>query len=319
MQYREPSMAEGVFYTFWFEKNLQRDIVAVYNDSGVKLITYKYDAWGNFRTTTHNRSGTNAYAAYNPFRYRGYYYDDFYGCFDEYGMETGFYYLNSRYYNPQWGRFLNADGYISTGSGILGYNMYAYCNNNPVMYVDPDGDLFGLILALTLLTVALAAPTVIIISDCFQDMEDISYSNELYNSDRGKSSRVQQDSFVEKSFWYDIKGRGTENESVGSISAATGLDKGTYSWKYFEMEFGCGRASASASTDVLNTGFGIGAKVESVYGSANIKIPFNKHQLKIGVSANLGGIGAECKIGATTEVGISFIGGGSFVIAWEKR
>ena len=156
MQYREPSMAEGVFYTFWFEKNLQGDVVAVYNDSGVKLITYKYDAWGNFRTTTHNDSGTNAYAAYNPFRYRGYYYDDFHGCFDEYGRETGFYYLNSRYYNPNWGRFLNADGYVSTGTGLLGYNMFAYCNNNPVMYVDPDGDLFGLILALTLLTVALA-------------------------------------------------------------------------------------------------------------------------------------------------------------------
>ena len=132
-------MGQGVFYTFWFEKNLQGDIVAVYNETGTKLISYVYDAWGNFRTTTHNCSGTNAYAAYNPFRYRGYYYDDFHGCFDEYGMETGFYYLNSRYYNPQWGRFLNADGYVSTGTGLLGYNMFAYCNNNPVMYVDPDG------------------------------------------------------------------------------------------------------------------------------------------------------------------------------------
>ncbi|MBO4309180.1 MAG: RHS repeat-associated core domain-containing protein, partial [Clostridia bacterium] len=140
MQYREPSMAEGSFYTFWFEKNLQGDIVAVYNETGTKLISYAYDAWGNFRTTTHNRSGTNAYAAYNPFRYRGYYYDDFYGCFDQIGREIGFYYLNSRYYNPEWGRFINADGYVSTGTGLLGYNMYAYCNNNPVMYVDPDGN-----------------------------------------------------------------------------------------------------------------------------------------------------------------------------------
>ena len=68
-------------------------------------------------------------AVFNPFRYRGYYYD----------TDTGLYYLQSRYYNPQWGRFLNEDGYISTGTGLLGYNMYAYCNNNPVMGYDPTG------------------------------------------------------------------------------------------------------------------------------------------------------------------------------------
>ena len=67
---------------------------------------------------------------YNPFRYRGYYYD----------VETGYYYLQTRYYNPEWGRFLNADGYVSTGAGMLGYNMFAYCNNNPVMFTDPAGD-----------------------------------------------------------------------------------------------------------------------------------------------------------------------------------
>ncbi len=65
------------------------------------------------------------------FRYRGYIYDE----------ESGFYYLNSRYYDPQVGRFVNADSYVSTGTGTLGYNMFAYCNNNPVMYVDPSGEL----------------------------------------------------------------------------------------------------------------------------------------------------------------------------------
>ena len=65
----------------------------------------------------------------NPFRYRGYYYDS----------EIGLYYLQSRYYNPEWGRFLNADVYVNANGDLIGYNMYAYCSNNPVMGYDPTG------------------------------------------------------------------------------------------------------------------------------------------------------------------------------------
>ena len=65
----------------------------------------------------------------NPLRYRGYYYDE----------ETGFYYLQSRYYDPVVRRFINADGYVSTGQGILANNMFAYCGNNPVNRADPGG------------------------------------------------------------------------------------------------------------------------------------------------------------------------------------
>jgi len=65
----------------------------------------------------------------NPFRYRGYYFD----------RETGFYFLQSRYYDPEAKRFINADGLVSTGQGVTGYNMFAYCNNNPVNRVDPSG------------------------------------------------------------------------------------------------------------------------------------------------------------------------------------
>ena len=129
MQYRTNSMAEGTFYTYLFEKNLQGDIIAVYNTSGTKLISYYYDAWGKFVKTTHNLSGTNVGAQYNPFLYRGYYYD----------TELDFYYLQSRYYDPEVGRFINADGYVSTGQDILGYNMYIYCGNNPINRIDISG------------------------------------------------------------------------------------------------------------------------------------------------------------------------------------
>ena len=66
---------------------------------------------------------------YNPLRYRGYVYD----------TETGFYYLQSRYYDPELSRFINADAFVSTGQGLLGNNMFAYCNNNPGNYSDPSG------------------------------------------------------------------------------------------------------------------------------------------------------------------------------------
>ena len=96
------------------------------------MAKYAYDPYGQVLSVT-NASGTASsttaahVANYNPFRYRGYYYD----------TESGFYYLQSRYYDPEICRFINADNYASTGQGFLGCNMFAYCNNNPVMQADP--------------------------------------------------------------------------------------------------------------------------------------------------------------------------------------
>ena len=133
MQYRTSAYAWGVFDNFFFEKNLFGDIVAIYNEAGNKIGSYKYDAWGACAVSVESTASTlekKVVRYYNPFRYRGYYYD----------TDTGFYYLQSRYYNPQWGRFLNADGYINANGDLIGFNMYAYCSNNPVMYVDYSGE-----------------------------------------------------------------------------------------------------------------------------------------------------------------------------------
>ena len=132
MQYRTNSYAANVFDTFYFEKNLQGDIIAVYNADGDKIGSYTYDAWGNCTVTVVSGTTTlekNVVRSYNPFRYRGYYYD----------TETGLYYLQSRYYNPAWGRFLNADGYVNANGDLIGFNMYAYCSNKPVIYADSQG------------------------------------------------------------------------------------------------------------------------------------------------------------------------------------
>jgi len=147
MQYRNSTYADGNFDAYWFEKNLQGDIVAVYSSSGTKLVSYKYDAWGNITTTYHNGGGSTV-AQYNPFRYRGYYYDS----------ETGFYYLNSRYYDPKTCRFINADGVMSGADKSLhGKNLFAYCFNNPIMYTDGNGEFPWLIIIILVATTVIGA------------------------------------------------------------------------------------------------------------------------------------------------------------------
>ena len=125
MQYRLNTYAADTWDVYRFEKNLQGDIVAVYNASGTKLVSYIYDAWGNFAAEYHN-GGASSGAAKNPFAYRGYYYD----------WEIGFYYLKSRYYDPAVGRFISPDdtSYLGANGDLNSYNLYAYCSNNPVMY-----------------------------------------------------------------------------------------------------------------------------------------------------------------------------------------
>ena len=121
---------------YYFVKNLQGDVLAVYQygSSFTKVAEYTYDSWGNVLTAT------GALANINPFRYRSYYQD----------TETGFYYLQSRYYDPAIGRFINADSFASTGQDFIGCNMFAYCGNSPVVRIDFSGKSFAVILGVNL-------------------------------------------------------------------------------------------------------------------------------------------------------------------------
>ena len=109
--------------TYYYILNLQGDVVQIIDEGGVPQAEYVYSPWGEII------SAEGDLAEVNPLRYRGYYYDS----------ETGFYYLQSRYYDPENHRFINADSYASTGQGFLGVNMFAYCSNNPVNNFDNDG------------------------------------------------------------------------------------------------------------------------------------------------------------------------------------
>ena len=115
--------ANGTDTEYFYVKNFQGDILKVITATGTEAATYTYDAWGRVLTSTGD------IADVNPLRYRGYYYD----------VETSLYYLQSRYYDPDVERFVNADVYTTTGQGIIEHNMFTYCNNNPVVASDPAG------------------------------------------------------------------------------------------------------------------------------------------------------------------------------------
>ena len=119
---------------YFYLKNAQGDVTGLVDSSGTQVVAYTYDAWGNILTTTGSMADSLGYT--NPFRYRGYFYD----------TETGLYYLQSRYYDPGVGRFINADEYVSTNQGILGDNGFAYCQNNPVRYGDSQGTLINMLM-----------------------------------------------------------------------------------------------------------------------------------------------------------------------------
>ena len=119
---------------YYYLRNGQTDIVGLMDGSGTKVVEYTYDAWGKLISTT----GTLATSlgADNPYRYRGYYYD----------TETGLYYLMTRYYDPEVCRFISADVYMTTGQGVLGGNMWAYCGNNPVVRYEVQGEFWNIII-----------------------------------------------------------------------------------------------------------------------------------------------------------------------------
>ncbi len=115
---------------YYFLKNLQGDVISITDSRSRCVAEYTYDAWGVCKGISDTT--VEKIASINPFRYRSYYYDS----------ETGLYYLQSRYYDPAVGRFVNADDvtFLNLGSSVLSYNFYANCDNDPINYIDDTGN-----------------------------------------------------------------------------------------------------------------------------------------------------------------------------------
>ena len=124
---------------YYYVLNAQGDVIALLNADGTLAASYNYGAWGNY--SVHDDKGAKITKAsfighINPLRYRGYYYD----------RETRLYYLQSRYYDFANCRFINADTFATTdANGFLSANMFAYCENNPIIGVDPTGEFLNTI------------------------------------------------------------------------------------------------------------------------------------------------------------------------------
>ena len=160
--------SDGTSFALYTVCNSRGDVEELRRSTGELFARYVYDSWGNV-LHIYDASGTEItstanFAVQNPFRYRGYYYDN----------ETGLYYVGSRYYDPVTCRFVNVDNQIAgVGGEVLGYNMFAYCMNNPVNMSDPSGNwprwatialgavAAGAAVAVTVVTLGAAAPAAV--------------------------------------------------------------------------------------------------------------------------------------------------------------
>ena len=148
VSYKANSSTDAV--TYYYAHNWRGDITSIYDADGNVVAKYEYDDWGNVLTVTDASNSEITDPAHianlNPFRYRSYYYDS----------ESGFYYLMSRYYDPVVHRFINADDRIDTNNSILGSNLFAYCNNNPIIYYDPNGHSFLIAIGIVIVSALVA-------------------------------------------------------------------------------------------------------------------------------------------------------------------
>ncbi len=296
-QYRYENMASDTFHTYFYEKNVFGDIIAIYDANGVKQVSYSYDAFGNSTETVHV---STTRAKYNNLRYRGYYYD----------KETGFYLTGTRYYDPEIGRFINADSVIAgVGGSIQGYNMFAYCFNNPVNMSDPSGNWPKWIETAAnwvnkniIQPVAnFFSPSTNTISGQFQD-GILRGSGSLTGGYSEINGRLQVNSKDSKN--NGMLG-GFAKVSTGNASGKIGIGNNNAALSLKGVGDGL-TATAQAGIQYKN-GAGLAAKAKAAVlsGRATAELELFGWQIEFGVSGDLLSVGAEAMIGVFPNEGFT--------------
>ena len=264
----------GVRYAF--RKNLQGDVIAILDTSGNVVARYTYDAWGKVLSVTDANGNANTSSTFignvNPIRYRGYYYD----------KETGWYYLNSRYYDPEVKRFINADSEISGANDqITGKNLFAYCFNNPVMLTDETGSwpslgqIFATVATVAVATVAVAAVTAITVAS----LGTAAAIPVLVGAAVGGVTSAAVDAVIQ----YGDKGSIDAAEVIraGSGGMITGAVSGSPAGKAAQVVTG-------AVTNVAQT-----AVDDSIAGEASSPVEYAVSAISGGFGGYIGGAGAQ--------------------------
>ena len=194
---------------YYYVRNTLGDILGLTDASGNMLVSYLYDPWGYCEDVVDN-SGINL-GTLNPFRYKGYYYD----------TETKLYYCNSRYYDPETSRFINADSVISgTGESVHGYNLFAYCFNNPINLDDTNGNwprwitatVAAVAAVVAVVATVVSAPVVATAAAAVAVVSTVAYVAQSHHYDKRKAKNTS----VPKTYDEAMKKDGADN----TISAA---------------------------------------------------------------------------------------------------
>ncbi len=212
---------------YYYIKNGQNDVIGILDSNLKQVVSYEYDSWGNIlsiKDANGNNITSNTHIGIiNPYRYRGYRYD----------TETGLYYLQSRYYSPEWGRFINADGTtLDEGADLVGHNMYLYCANNPINRIDATGKslTIGTIFIVTgILMIVSTATQAVINRKKWNNAEDMFFnaiantrpSEDTLNSLADKAKDSVEVKSVVKNEIKNSQGKNFENKT-GSINFTSG-------------------------------------------------------------------------------------------------
>ena len=279
-------------------------MVGLIDTNGTQVVSYVYDAWGRAVSVTGSMSSTAG--ALNPFRYRGY----------EYDTESGLYYLNSRYYDPTTMRFVNADGLVSTGQGLIGANMFAYCLNNPVMFSDMDGtcpysgsvaDFHRLEHGLAPLGCTCSKSNKLSFSD-FKN-SDGSYS--LYDNKRHNPDSVFHEQILSAKITKPNVSLKNGKLTLGSYKAT--LMTGGWEFEHVDLsllDFGSAKIAAGINDDQFEL-----AALATIWDPS---ITFKLGGVNISLTANVGSIGGDFNVGKKSFKAAGAFGfGAGLSVNWE--